>query len=135
MTTAATRAAYYRKNKHKWREYHQKNLNTIREQKRVRYAANPDEKWRYDLKKKYGMSIADYNTMFLAQGGVCEICKRPERAIDKRTKKTRKLTVDHHHGSGKVRALLCMSCNRALGLLHDDADLISKAEEYIRRLS
>ena len=42
------------------------------------------------------------------------------------------LVVDHDHKTGKVRGLLCHNCNRALGLLHDDQELMQKASEYVK---
>ena len=33
------------------------------------------------IKRVFGLSSADYDRMFLAQGGVCAICRQPETAI------------------------------------------------------
>jgi hypothetical protein len=41
------------------------------------------------------------------------------------------LVVDHSHETGAVRGLLCHNCNRALGLIHDDAAVLRRAAEYI----
>lgn len=43
------------------------------------------------------------------QGGVCGICKRPLTYPAKTT------CVDHSHETGKVRGILCTSCNFRLG--------------------
>lgn len=43
-----------------------------------------------------------------------------------------KLVVDHCHVTGKVRGLLCHNCNRALGLLKDSVDNLSKAIDYLK---
>ena len=43
-----------------------------------------------------------------------------------------KLLYNHNHKTGKVRGLLCHNCNRALGLLHDDTELMQKASEYVK---
>jgi hypothetical protein len=41
------------------------------------------------------------------------------------------LAVDHNHNTGKIRGLLCMTCNRALGLFKDSPELLEKAKQYI----
>lgn len=53
--------------------------------------------WRYGL-NKLGVTPEMYWEMFEAQGGVCAICGTAEAH--------RKLSVDHCHGSGKIRGLL-----------------------------
>lgn len=80
-----------------------------------------------NLRNKYGITEADYDLTLDRQGGGCAICGRRECA----TKKA--LAVDHDHVTGKVRGILCGSCNRALGLMKDSPDLLAKAAEYLRR--
>ena len=81
----------------------------------------------YKIRTKYGLLAADYDALLAAQGGVCAICGGTEG--DKRRKN---LAVDHCHASNRVRGLLCNNCNRALGLLQDDPELLKKAEDYLR---
>jgi hypothetical protein len=61
------------------------------------------------LSKTYGISLDDYNRMLSAQGGVCAMCKSPEKS--KFNGKDRRLCVDHCHKTGKIRGLLCVVCN------------------------
>jgi hypothetical protein len=75
---------------------------------------------------KYSLTIARYREMWDAQGGTCEICKRPESS-----ERNELLSVDHDHGTGQVRALLCSHCNRAIGLLGDDPKIIRAAALYV----
>ena len=42
-----------------------------------------------------------------------------------------KLVVDHCHATGTVRGLLCHNCNRALGLLHDNTEVLLNAIKYL----
>lgn len=78
-----------------------------------------------------GVDAARYQEMLHEQNGVCAICRQPETAPDKASGKTKDLAIDHCHKSGKIRALLCSNCNRALGLFEDDPALLAKAQKYV----
>jgi hypothetical protein len=78
-----------------------------------------------------GVDAARYEEMLREQGGVCAICGQPERHRDGLSGKPKDLAIDHDHGSGNVRALLCSNCNTAIGLLNDDAALLAKAQAYV----
>lgn len=88
------------------------------------------EKERY-LLSRFEISMQDYNNMLSAQGGVCAICKQPE--THKRNDKVKALAVDHHHGTGKVRGLLCSDCNTGIGKLKDSPDVLQSAIDYLRK--
>lgn len=45
------------------------------------------------------------------------------------------LVVDHDHKTGKVRGLLCHNCNRALGLLKDNKEIIQNCLSYLERVT
>jgi Autographiviridae endonuclease VII len=45
----------------------------------------------------------------------------------------RALFVDHSHITGKVRALLCDKCNRALGSVNDDISILKSLIDYIEK--
>jgi len=90
------------------------------------------EKERY-LLSRFEISMQDYNNMLSAQGGVCAICKQPE--THKRNGKVKALAVDHHHGTGKVRGLLCSDCNTGIGKLKDSPDVLQSAIDYLRKHS
>jgi len=93
--------------------------------------ANPDYYADYDLRRDFGISLAQYNEMLKSQGGVCAICEQTERTT--RNGKFKRLAVDHDHVTGKIRGLLCAHCNHAIGKLGDDPALIRKAAEYVER--
>ncbi len=84
------------------------------------------------LKWKYGVTLAEYDVMFEAQGGVCAICGKPEIATDK-SGVVKRLAVDHDHDSGKIRGLLCFKCNSMVGFVQDDSDIFLKVSDYLRR--
>lgn len=76
----------------------------------------------------YGLSRDEYRSMYRRLGGLCEICRQPER-----TARNRLLAVDHDHETGHVKGLLCSHCNRALGLFGDSAETMRRAVEYVLR--
>lgn len=78
-------------------------------------------------KRRYGLGIKDYNQLFQKQDGCCVICNRHQSELKRR------LDVDHDHETKKVRALLCNRCNRALGIVGDDAELLKKLTKYLGR--
>lgn len=84
-----------------------------------------------ELKKKFGITLAQYRLMLAEQNGVCAICSQPETAV--RAGKIKFLAIDHCHSTGKVRGLLCQSCNQAIGHLNDDTARLRAAIEYIER--
>ena len=84
------------------------------------------------LKRKFGISIDEYEAILKKQNGVCAICRNPETRPQP-SGKPRRLAVDHCHKTGRVRGLLCSNCNTAIGLLNDDPDLITEAAIYLEK--
>lgn len=84
---------------------------------------------RSHLKKRYGITDADYHAMLAAQGGGCAICKTTEPGNGK----SGWFDVDHCHTTGKVRGLLCRNCNVTAGVVEKKADLIKKIHDYLAR--
>lgn len=78
------------------------------------------------LKRKYGITLADYERMLDEQGGCCAICRRPPREGST-------LHVDHEHATERVRGLLCFTCNNALGDFEDDPAALRAALSYLAR--
>jgi hypothetical protein len=83
------------------------------------------------LKKKYKITLEEYNEMLKTQKGVCAICENPETTINKKTGETIDLSVDHDHLTGENRGLLCTSCNRGLGCFRDNVKYLDNAKKYI----
>ncbi len=75
------------------------------------------------LRDKYGLTEAEYQAMYVAQRGCCAICERVRV----------QLLVDHHHGTGEVRGLLCCNCNFGIAELDDDPARCLAAAAYLRR--
>lgn len=88
----------------------------VKEQRRCAY-----------LRRTYGITLDEYNEMFVEQNGCCASCGKHESE----QKKT--LAVDHDHETLEVRGLLCDACNISLGLLQEDEDNILSLLAYIKR--
>lgn len=84
---------------------------------------NSDRSHGHQIKHAYGISGTDYQVMLKAQRGRCAICrKKPVK---------RRLGVDHDHRSGRVRGLLCVKCNLAIGYLNHRPSLLAAAGRYL----
>jgi len=95
--------------------------------KATRWAEENPEKFsfnrrKYHLKRKYGITIKDFEKMHKSQKGKCLSCRI-----------SGKLVIDHNHKTGKVRGLLCRSCNQGLGMFQDSIFRLKKAIIYLQR--
>lgn len=72
------------------------------------------------LKQRYGITNEERQRMFVAQNGLCAICRKRKAVV-----------VDHDHTSGKIRGLLCMGCNTAIAIFFEDPEVFDRAKEYI----
>lgn len=75
------------------------------------------------LELKYDLNIELYNEMVLKQNKKCLICEEDK-----------KLVVDHNHITGEVRGLLCDTCNRGIGYLHESNKKLLNAIKYLNPL-
>jgi len=80
---------------------------------------------RHAKAKKIGLALmGGYAAQLEKQGGGCAICgARP---------KSRRLNIDHEHGTGAVRGLLCPRCNRGLGWFADQPYRLEGAALYLK---
>lgn len=83
------------------------------------------------LRDSFGITLEEFSDMLNAQEGKCAICRSANTGT--RHGKTKALAVDHCHATGKVRGLLCESCNQGIGKLKDDPAILRKAADYIER--
>lgn len=89
---------------------------------------DPVTTYSYYLKRKYGITYQDYESLLQQQGGGCAICGETKPFKDKRF-----LNVDHCHSTGQVRGILCQPCNTGIGKFKDSTDLLTKAITYLNR--
>lgn len=78
------------------------------------------------ITRVYGLTAEEVRAVWEHQQGRCAICKK------RFTNRTRVAAVDHDHGSGLVRGLLCRPCNWAIGERHDDLDWFEAVVKFLR---
>jgi hypothetical protein len=83
-----------------------------------------------EIERLYGITLKDYEHLYILQNGVCAICRKPEGRKGKVF-----LVVDHDHETGKVRGLLCSNCNSGLGFFKDSLESLSSARQYLKSSS
>jgi hypothetical protein len=133
----AARAADPEGERAKYRERYARDRDKIRAKQAEYYRRNADEfntsgREMY-LLRTFGITVAGYEALHVAQGGACAICGEPESRTDHRTGRPCRLAVDHDHATGRVRGLLCRKCNTAVGLLGDSVGGIERALAYLKR--
>lgn len=81
---------------------------------------------RINLMRRFGITVEQFDALFAACDGRCAICQQPET-------RARRLSLDHCHGTKKLRGFLCSRCNLLLGGAKDDPDILERAAAYLRR--
>lgn len=102
--------AWRKRNPDYTKKYYAKNKASVTERNLAWRAANPDKVRRSNYLAKlrrYGITEAEHQAMVARQGNLCAICGTPPP-------EGKSLCIDHHHGAGHVRGLLCSRCNRDL---------------------
>lgn len=79
------------------------------------------------IRKRYGITLAQWDQRFEQQGKCCAICK-----LDT-PQSTRGWHTDHISQAGriKVRGILCQPCNLALGFYERDKPKFAAFEAYL----
>ena len=75
----------------------------------------------------YGITEADWDSMFERQGRVCAIC----RTSDPGSGAGGEWNTDHDHKTGRVRGILCWVCNVGIGKFEDDPERLRRAALYL----
>jgi len=122
----------YQANKEKFAakslSWRQSNPERAKENRKRNYELNKERNLeyskQYNLKRKFNLTMDGYEDMLSKQYGVCAICGGTC---------TKSLAVDHNHTTGKVRGLLCNSCNRGLGYLKDSRHILQSAIDYLEK--
>jgi hypothetical protein len=90
---------------------------------------NKQKTWENKLQYRYGITKQDYDCLLDAQKKCCAICGTTKPSS--KSKKHKYFSVDHCHQTGKIRGLLCATCNSAIGLLSDCPTVAFKASVYL----
>jgi len=107
----------------RWQQANAERVNEYHRHRRLEPAVKRAERAGH-LKRKYGITIDQYEALLEAQGGGCAICGRPPRSDIS-------LHVDHDHKTGRIRGILCFSCNNALADFGEDHAVLAKAIAYL----
>jgi hypothetical protein len=122
----ARKARWYRENRDReiarvraWQAANPERVKTYRKERNVaRRSENRDA----HLVRTFGITQADYEAILEAQGGGCAICGEvPQDG--------QSFHVDHL--GDRVRGILCVRCNNALGQLRERVDLAECAADYL----
>lgn len=108
----------------KRRAYRKVNKKKATEQRRSWRLANQDREQVNDFRrrlKKYGMTAAEFQRLWDAQGHRCACCGRRCKPY-----------IDHCHKTKRVRAILCNTCNRVLGLIKEQESWARAFIRYIK---
>lgn len=84
----------------------------------------------YVIKSRYKISAPIFFWLLEQFQYECEICLTEIDGMNPDISYDKKAVVDHDHGSGQVRGLLCHACNSGLGMLVT-ADNIRRAANYL----
>ena len=116
-TAKAARAKAKLANPERFKEYDRKTKEKHKDKIKV-YQRLVSRKY---ILKRYGLTVEQYEALNEKQESKCAICLVPDK----------RLHVDHDHKTGKVRSLLCGTCNRALGLFKDNPSILRAAASYL----
>lgn len=132
VTAKLSRQKHREKNREKeaqrTKSYSLKNKEKIK-LRRKQYLMSNRPKYRSSyLKRKYNITLDDYNRMVNEQNNLCKVCGKPGDESNKNSV----LHIDHCHSTGRVRGLLCDNCNRALGMVKEDIVILEALINYIK---
>ena len=102
-------------------------LNTRHRRLNRRYQANERNN---HLLRNYGVTLADIISLLRIQQYKCAICGKRLKAFGK-INKVPTAYVDHCHNTGKIRGLLCNTCNQGIGFLKHSPELFVQAVRYL----
>ena len=111
------------KEKERVKRWHKNNRDRIK----IWVENNPERvkeiQHRSKLKRNYNLTVEEYKQLLQFQKNKCGVCgiilTMP--------------CIDHDHQTGKIRGILCNSCNTGLGMLGDNLDNIINAFNYLKQ--
>jgi len=76
----------------------------------------------YYIKKRYGITLEQYNYQYEQQGGACRICGQVKND----------LTIYCAPGVKTAAALLCNRCTLGIGYLNNNPKLILRVSQFVQ---
>lgn len=132
------------------KEYYLKNKDRLQAQNKENYIKNKEAylersyEWRKKnpfkrtlserkrfLKTLYNLSWEQYEELYNLQNGSCKICNIPLSLVSMKEEQLESACVDHCHTTGKIRGLLCKSCNLVLGNARESISILENSIKYL----
>ena len=82
---------------------------------------------RIEFMGKFGITLEEKAALLVQQGGHCGACSNTNPGSK------RGWSLDHCHATGKVRGVLCHSCNLALGHCKDNPNRLRQLLAYLEK--
>ena len=121
-----------------WKRHKKSEYQRVQRDKLIAEGKRPAPKYRHGnrkqstyeghLRRQYGIDLEQFARMYEQQGHACAVC-----FVHLPLDGSKELVphVDHCHTTGKVRGLLCHSCNIGVGMLKDDPARLRQAANYL----
>jgi hypothetical protein len=107
-------------------DYHCENKERNNKKSHLYHINNKDRERNHYYKQTYGITLEDRDRLIEKQNFKCLCCETDLRLLPQR-----EVHIDHCHKTEKIRGVLCMNCNTALGYVLEDAERTHKLELYI----
>jgi hypothetical protein len=88
-------------------------------------------KWYY--KRKYGITLEERDSLLDNQDNLCAICYSTINFEINSRNIGNSAVIDHCHGKGHIRGVLCGSCNTGLGSFKDNKETLLAAISYLAK--
>jgi hypothetical protein len=109
--------------------YRQEKRNTSegKQKRKADYQRDKEKLLDRKLRRKFGISLKEYQVRLDGQGNKCIICGRTPEENGKM------LAVDHNHTTGVIRDLLCNNCNACLGFIEKSYIDLDRLKWYLTK--
>ncbi len=123
----------------RWRDSnaeHNRYINARGNAKRDKVKQQDYDKQRYEtqsykhrdreFKRKFGISLAEKQRIFEAQGSKCDCCGTTQEPA-------KGWSMDHNHKTRRLRGVICPNCNFGIGHFDDDIVKLKQAINYLEK--
>lgn len=93
--------------------------------------AEPRLQYFEQIRRTYGIDVLEFLDLFASQGHRCAICLHQLWLFS--DTREYKPVVDHCHATGRVRGILCHSCNLCVGWIEKDFLRTKNALNYVKQ--